>query len=143
MIRGSLIVFCSNPPGGFGSSADITGQSKVFAMVIRLTSNPRTRQKRICLNSLSHLVTTGEVNGLACLSRTDKVLRVRLRQILIAICLLASLGKVEPMAAAESTSRRTIQTSDGVTLSVLEAGQRHGDGSGLTIACIPGWLMPA
>lgn len=47
------------------------------------------------------------------------------------------------MAAAESTSRRTFQTSDGVTLSVLEAGRRHGNGSGLTIACIPGWLMPA
>jgi microsomal epoxide hydrolase len=45
--------------------------------------------------------------------------------------------------AAVSPSRQTFQTSDGVRLSVLEAGQDHADGRRPTIACIPGWSMPA
>jgi microsomal epoxide hydrolase len=39
--------------------------------------------------------------------------------------------------------RRTIQTSDGVTLSVLEAGREYASLPGLKIALIPGWSMPA
>jgi len=45
-------------------------------------------------------------------------------------------------SAAESPSRRTFQTSDGVTLSVLETGREHA-GRAITIACVPGWSMPA
>jgi non-heme chloroperoxidase len=47
------------------------------------------------------------------------------------------------VGAAELLSRHTFQTSDGVTLSILESGREHADGRGLTIAFIPGWSMPA
>lgn len=40
-------------------------------------------------------------------------------------------------------SRRAFQTSDGVTLSVLEAGQQHAQENQLQIAFITGWSMPA
>ena len=40
-------------------------------------------------------------------------------------------------------SRQTFQTSDGVTLSVLEAEQDQAKSRRLTIACVPGWSMPA
>lgn len=39
--------------------------------------------------------------------------------------------------------RRTFQTSDGVILSVLEAGREHADSTGLTLVFVPGWCMPA
>jgi len=45
------------------------------------------------------------------------------------------------VSAAELLSRHTFQTSDGVTLSILESGGEHKPG--LTIALIPGWSMPA
>src|SRR5262245_7547368 len=45
------------------------------------------------------------------------------------------------VGAAELLSRHTFQTSDGVTLSILESGGEHKPG--LTIALIPGWSMPA
>jgi non-heme chloroperoxidase len=47
------------------------------------------------------------------------------------------------LGAAEPLSRRTFQTSDGATLSILEAGQGHASTRGLTIAWVPGWSMPA
>jgi len=40
-------------------------------------------------------------------------------------------------------SRRTFQTSDGVTLSVLEAGGEHSGDRHLNIVFVPGWSMPA
>jgi microsomal epoxide hydrolase len=45
--------------------------------------------------------------------------------------------------AGEPPARHTIVTSDGVTLSVLEAGREHARGDRITVACIPGWSMPA
>ncbi len=49
------------------------------------------------------------------------------------------------MAGAYGTQpvRRNFQSSDGVTLSVLETGRGHAGGDGLKIALIPGWSMPA
>jgi microsomal epoxide hydrolase len=44
---------------------------------------------------------------------------------------------------AAQITRRTFQTSDGVTLSVLEAGQTNAESSRLNIVLIPGWSMPA
>lgn len=41
------------------------------------------------------------------------------------------------------TTRRTFQTSDGVKLSFLEAGQAHAGSEKLKIAFVPGWSMPA
>ncbi len=40
-------------------------------------------------------------------------------------------------------SRRTFQTSDGVALSVLEAGREHAGDRHLKIVFVPGWSMPA
>ena len=40
-------------------------------------------------------------------------------------------------------SRRTFQTSDGVALSVLEAGREHAGDRRLKIVFVPGWSMPA
>jgi non-heme chloroperoxidase len=42
---------------------------------------------------------------------------------------------------ASQIARQTIETSDGVTLSLLEVGRDRR--SGLTIVVVPGWLMPA
>ncbi len=39
--------------------------------------------------------------------------------------------------------RRGFQTSDGITLSILEAGSQHAKENKLQIAFIPGWSMPA
>src|SRR4030095_11414199 len=44
--------------------------------------------------------------------------------------------------AAEVTLR-SFQTSDKFTLSFLEAGSERADKKNLTIALVPGWLMPA
>jgi microsomal epoxide hydrolase len=44
---------------------------------------------------------------------------------------------------AAETSRRSFQTSDGVTLSFLDAGRNSSTKQNLTIALIPGWTMPA
>ncbi|MBI2229718.1 MAG: alpha/beta hydrolase [Deltaproteobacteria bacterium] len=41
------------------------------------------------------------------------------------------------------TSRRAFQTSDGVALSVLEAGREHSGDRYLKIVFVPGWSMPA
>ncbi|MSP36901.1 MAG: alpha/beta hydrolase [Deltaproteobacteria bacterium] len=46
-------------------------------------------------------------------------------------------------SCATQISRRTFQTSDGVTLSLLEAGSQHTKDSNITIALITGWSMPA
>ena len=47
----------------------------------------------------------------------------------------------EPRAG--EIARRTLQTTDGVTLSALEAGKEHGAGKNLKIVFVPGWSMPA
>src|SRR5262245_12659949 len=39
--------------------------------------------------------------------------------------------------------RSEFQTSDGVTLSLLESGREHADAAKITIALITGWSMPA
>jgi non-heme chloroperoxidase len=54
---------------------------------------------------------------------------------------IALLIMATGLAAAEGR-RRSIQTSDGVTLSFLEAGQEF-SGKNTTIALITGWSMPA
>jgi non-heme chloroperoxidase len=50
---------------------------------------------------------------------------------------------MEILGSAASPSRQIFQTSDGVTLSVLEAGQGQAKSLRPTIACVPGWSMPA
>jgi microsomal epoxide hydrolase len=40
-------------------------------------------------------------------------------------------------------TRRQFRTTDGITLSLLEAGQQHAQDNGLQIAFVPGWCMPA
>src|SRR5207237_4868 len=52
-------------------------------------------------------------------------------------------GNVGMTSAAESLMRHTFQTSDGVNLSIIEAGLKQRDSSQPTIALIPGWCMPA
>jgi microsomal epoxide hydrolase len=44
---------------------------------------------------------------------------------------------------ATHITRRSFQTSDGATLSLLEAGLEHATDSNLTIALVTGWSMPA
>ena len=44
---------------------------------------------------------------------------------------------------AAETSRRSFKTSDGVTLSFIDAGQKFANANDLLIALIPGWSMPA
>jgi microsomal epoxide hydrolase len=44
---------------------------------------------------------------------------------------------------ATQVTRRQFQTSDGVTLSLLESGSEHAQSNNLTIALITGWSMPA
>jgi len=44
---------------------------------------------------------------------------------------------------ATQIARRSLQTSDGVALSILEAGREHAASEKLTIALITGWSMPA
>lgn len=44
---------------------------------------------------------------------------------------------------ATQINRRSFQTSDGATLSLLEAGLEHAKDSNLTIALVTGWSMPA
>ena len=49
-----------------------------------------------------------------------------------------------PLAwASPPATRHTVVTSDGVTLSVLESGREHAGGGRITVACVPGWSMPA
>lgn len=40
-------------------------------------------------------------------------------------------------------ARRSLQTSDGVALSILESGREHGASDELKIALVTGWSMPA
>ena len=47
----------------------------------------------------------------------------------------------EPRAG--EIARRNLQTSDGVTLSALEAGKAHAAGKNPKIVFVPGWSMPA
>jgi len=46
-------------------------------------------------------------------------------------------------SAAAETTRRFLQTSDGVKLSFLEAGQNFAGKKPLIVALVPGWSMPA
>lgn len=61
------------------------------------------------------------------------------RQQLCGVALFLVMASHE---AAAQVTRRFFQTSDKVTLSVLEAGSQHA-GKNPTIALVPGWLMPA
>jgi non-heme chloroperoxidase len=112
-------------------------------MVIKLTLSPRTRTKLMFPIFPSLSVIIGEVSSLVCSSRPGKVARTWLPQLSVGTCILAFSVNIETVSAAALLSRHTFQTSDGVTLSILEAGREHVDGSGLTIAYIPGWSMPA
>lgn len=47
------------------------------------------------------------------------------------------------LGCATQTVRRQFNSSDGVTLSILESGQQHARPDNLTIALITGWSMPA
>ena len=140
MTRGSRIVFCSNLPGRFDSMGDTTSRLKGSAMAIKPTLNPLTKPGPMSPISFSPLVITGEVNSLVCLSRTDKASHAW-RQLLFGICLLAFSGSMQLAGAAPLLSRQTFQTSDGVTLSVLETDQDQAKSRRLTIACVPGWSM--
>jgi microsomal epoxide hydrolase len=46
-------------------------------------------------------------------------------------------------SSAAEVTRRNFRTSDGVTLSLLEAGNAHAVAPGVKIAFVPGWSMPA
>jgi microsomal epoxide hydrolase len=59
----------------------------------------------------------------------------------LAACFVVAL--LPALASAETVARRTFRTSDGVKLSLLEAGTRHKDEAAPAIAFIPGWCMPA
>src|SRR3954468_250365 len=65
-----------------------------------------------------------------------------MRHLWIGVSVLIAAA-VPPVAAAETVARHTLRTSDGVRLSVLEAGVRHKKEGGLALAFIPGWCMPA
>ena len=56
-------------------------------------------------------------------------------------CIALLLIMASPGTAAEVT-RRSFQTSDKFALSFLEAGSERADNKNLTIALVPGWLMP-
>lgn len=58
----------------------------------------------------------------------------------LAACLL--VAALPALASAETVARRTFRTSDGVKLSLIEAGTRHKDEAAPAIAFIPGWCMP-
>lgn len=85
------------------------------------------------------MATTGKENSLACSSPTADFVRVALLRLLILSCLTIVAGA----CSLSPISRRSFQTSDGVTLSVLEAGQQHAKENTVQIAFIPGWSMPA
>jgi microsomal epoxide hydrolase len=56
---------------------------------------------------------------------------------------LACLVFMAASCSVPGLSRRTFQTSDGVALSVLEAGREHSGDRHLKIVFVPGWSMPA
>src|SRR5215813_3793149 len=97
-----------------------TGRSKNFAMVIRLTLNPRTKTRRLLRIFPSPSVIIGEVSSLVSSSRPDKVTRAWFRQLFVGTCILAFSVNIEAVSAAALVSRHTFQTSDGVSLSILE-----------------------
>src|SRR5262245_15982091 len=121
MTRGSPIGFCSNPRGRFASMDNTTGRSKSFAMVIRLTLNPRTKTRRLCRIFLSPSVIIGEVKNLVCSSRAVEVLCASLRQLfIIGTCVIAFSISIDMVDDVELLSRLTFQESDGVTLSFID-----------------------
>jgi non-heme chloroperoxidase len=85
------------------------------------------------------LATIGEVNSRGCLWPSDKLIGIALQRLLIVACLSIVAGA----CGVTPITRREFQTSDGITLSLLEAGQRHARENTLQIAFIPGWSMPA
>jgi microsomal epoxide hydrolase len=91
---------------------------------------------------LSHSVITGEVNSPVCLSPTGKPANLW-PWLFFGTWLAVLAGSVELARAEPLLTRPFFQTSDGVTLSALETGQDLLQGRSLTIACVPGWLMPA
>ncbi len=58
-------------------------------------------------------------------------------------CLALLLLIMASRGDAGEIIRRSLRTSDGVSLSFLEAGQQSGDKNKLAIVLIPGWSMPA
>lgn len=58
----------------------------------------------------------------------------------LAACVV--VAALPALATAETVARRTFRTSDGVKLSLIEAGTRNRDEAAPTIAFIPGWCMP-
>ncbi len=59
------------------------------------------------------------------------------------LCLAAALLIMASPCTASEITRRSFQTSDGVTLSFLEAGQDFAGKEKLAIVLVPGWSMPA
>jgi non-heme chloroperoxidase len=85
------------------------------------------------------LAITGEANNLGCSLPAASLIRVALLRLLILSCLTIVAGA----CSLSPIGRRGFQTSDGITLSILEAGYQHAKESNLQIAFIPGWSMPA
>ena len=86
-----------------------------------------------------HLVIIGAASSPASLSRTaSDVWRLYSRLLLLRRCLaLMATLRGQP-------SRRDFQTSDGVKLSFLEAGQNgSGNQQSRRLRLVPGWTMPA
>lgn len=81
----------------------------------------------------------GGADNPGCSLRTGNLCRFALGRVLGVAGLLIVVGgcSISPL------THETFQTSDGVTLSVLEAGAQHVHGNNLQIAFIPGWSMPA
>ncbi len=59
------------------------------------------------------------------------------------LCGFALLLFMSDPAPGAEIARRSFQTSDKITLSFLEAGAERGGDKNLTVALVPGWLMPA
>ena len=57
--------------------------------------------------------------------------------------LLVSCIVLTAQGCAAQISRRSLQTSDGVALSILESGREHDASDKLKIALVTGWSMPA
>ena len=81
----------------------------------------------------------GEENSRGCLWPSDKLIGVALRRLLVVVCVSILTGA----CSVTTITRREFRTSDGITLSVLEAGQEHARENNLQIAFVPGWSMPA
>src|SRR5262245_15637448 len=134
---------CTSRRGGSGSTDGIESPSGSSATAISLTSMPRIGPRPIWPSFRSRSATTGKGGSLVCSSRAAEAPNVWRRLAVVGVFLFAIAHSLVAMRAAHALSRYTVQTSDGVTLSVLEAGREHARERGITIACVPGWSMPA